>query len=887
MAEVSYDDSSYLVDGNRVWLVSGSIHYFRVPAALWRDRLLKAKRAGLNCISTYVAWNVHEPAEGQWEFSGDADVVEFVRLAGELGLYVILRPGPYICAEWDFGGLPGWLTAKGGMSYRTSNAAYMHYFDKFFRQILPRLAEHQVSRGGSIILIQNENEYRMTVMPDRLTYLEFISQLFRRAGFDIPIITCNYSTDPAVPETVECVNGWDDVVQQLKRLCCRQPSAPLLVTEFWDGGFDRWGGEHQTRGARETARRALEILGCGGQYNYYMWHGGTNFGFFGSRLGGSDTAWQTTSYDYDAPLAEGGGLTDKYYLTRLVNMQACRMGRFWAAAFMEAPSVTLHDTTSVLNVDGPLGRWAVVTNNGREEITTARISLPTGLDLDVSLEPIGAAAFPVDLHLGEAVTLDYANLMPLGLFNNEKVLVLHGPPGWEARISVNGNEMRREVPAGDEPEIIECEELTLVVVNSELAMRTWFVDETLVFGPAYVGEDLTEVVHAPRAKQYALLPPEGKLTHKKVKAAGGKSPAAPRLGMWERRGVCTEPAKRNLEWQKIDRPRDVDQLGEHHGYVWYRLEIEQARAGRRTLMLPDCEDRAVVFLNAQRLGTWGRGEGATRCPIRADFKRGRNTLVVLVDNLGRPSIGPHFGQRKGLFGHVYDAKLLRTGKFRLKGDQPFSRRIVPRHLAHMVPELQEGPIWEAALDLPMTKVLPVHLSFAGVPHHVAVLCNDRVAGFFPARGPGYGDVTLGSELKRGKNRVRLLLWGDVTPGSLEGVRFHVLNENLSQGAKWFFRPWRVPAEGGPVVGKDFPAWYVTKFKYAGGGPLFLHIVGARKGQIFINGHNAGRFWTIGPQEYYYLPECWLAPENELMLFSEDGNSPGRSGLSFRPLGPYR
>ena len=116
MASVTHDDRCFLVDGKPIWLVSGSVHYFRTPAGQWRDRLLKAKRGGLNCISTYIAWNFHEPREGQWELSGDHDVVSFVKLAGELGLYVILRPGPYICSEWDFGGLPGWLTTKQGIA---------------------------------------------------------------------------------------------------------------------------------------------------------------------------------------------------------------------------------------------------------------------------------------------------------------------------------------------------------------------------------------------------------------------------------------------------------------------------------------------------------------------------------------------------------------------------------------------------------------------------------------------------------------------------------------------------------------------------------------------------------------------------------------------------
>ena len=128
MPTVRYDDRSYSVDDRRIWLTSGSIHYFRIPADLWRDRLLKAKRAGLNCVQTYVAWNVHESLEGQWNFEGDSDVAPFVELAGEMGMYVILRPGPYICAEWDFGGLPAWLAAKSGISYRAPNATYTHFW---------------------------------------------------------------------------------------------------------------------------------------------------------------------------------------------------------------------------------------------------------------------------------------------------------------------------------------------------------------------------------------------------------------------------------------------------------------------------------------------------------------------------------------------------------------------------------------------------------------------------------------------------------------------------------------------------------------------------------------------------------------------------------------
>jgi len=886
MAKVTYDGRSLLVDGQRIWLVSGSMHYFRVPSALWRDRLLKAKRGGLNCICTYVAWNYHEPVEGQWDLSADRDLAAFVRLAEELGLYVILRPGPYISADWDFGGLASWLTTKTGVVYRTSSAAYSHYFDKYFRQMLPRLADQQISRGGNIVLIQNEDAYYMTTMPDRLNHLEFISQLFRRSGFDIPIINCNGFTDPPLPESIECVCGNEDVVQQLKRLRLRQPGAPQLVIELHTGGPDAWGQEHRRVDARQTARRAMEVLGSGSQFNYYMVHGGTNFAFWASRLGGSDAFYGTTTYDYDAPIAEGGGLTEKYYLTRLVNMLATHMGRFLAPCAAPPPSVTVHDSTAAMTLTGPTGSWAFVTNNGRDEVETARISLPDGEELTVPLGTLGAAAVPFDLQLRPGKVLDRANLTPLGFFG-EDVLVFHGPAGWQARIRINGQELCEKVPAGNEPAIHECQELQIVLIHSDLASRTWLVEETLLFGPSFVGETLEDIRHHPGAKQCALLPLGGKLTHRKAPAARPSRSSTVRLKSWKRLSVCTEPVSSALEWKPMDRPCDVDRLGIHHGYVWYRLEWPEPKARKRDLFLPDCEDRAMVYLNGSLLGTWGRGEGASRLPIPASVRRGQNVLTLLVDNLGRAGSGWRLGEAKGLFGCVYDAKALRIRRPKLRRLEKFPRRIVPRGLSHLIDSLEALPVWALDVDLTLSEVVPVHVSFTDVPYHVAALCNDQTVGFFPGNDRNFGDLTLAAGLQKGKNLLRLLMWGDVRENVVDKIRFYVLLSAISREGTWSFRPWEMPTPGGPVVGKDQPAWYASRFSYQPKEqPLFLHIAAARKGQVFINGHNAGRFWAIGPQQYYYLPECWLEENNELLLFVEEGDLPRRTRLEFRPLGPY-
>jgi beta-galactosidase len=897
LANVTYDERSYLLDGSRIWLTSGAVHYFRTPAGLWRDRLLKAKRSGLNCIETYVAWNFHEMQEGKWDFGGDRDVAGFIRLAGELGLYVILRPGPYICAEWDFGGLPAWLTTKPGIAYRTNNASFTHYYDKYFRQVLPKLAEQQVTRGGNIVLIQNENEYYMSALPEGLAYLEFISQLFRRSGFDIPIIHCNMLHDPHVPGTIQCVNSYNECIQQLKQLRTRQPKAPMMVTEFWPGWFDYWGnGEHQRRDARTCARRALEIVGCGAQINYYMWHGGTNFGFWGSRLGATSSCYQTTSYDYDAPLSEGGGLTKKYYLTKLVNMFSSNMGQFLATCSMGQAPTSVHDSTNVLNLSGANAQWAIVSNSGRDDIKTAKVSLPNGVELVVNLEAFGATAVPFNLQLTAQAVLDYSSLMPLGFFH-DKTLILHGPVGFEGAISINGSPRQVVVPAGDGRVAIETNSLLVVVINTDLAKRTWLVDNSLVLGPDFVGDTLDQISHAHGAKEYALIGPDAKITVRKIAKTPAEKLTPPRLSAWKLSSVCSEPsvpADPTITWQKIDKPKDVDTLGMYYGYVWYKVEIDSPKACTRHLAMPDCKDRATVYHNGQLLGVYGSGDGASRKLLTVQMVRGKNVLVAMLDNMGRYNFGPNLGELKGLYGHIYDAKNLHLPKLKLTRLETFAKRILPRRLIHLLPQLEKLPLWQVQITLPMKQIAPVLVGFQDVPHHVAVLCNDRVAAFLPCVGGGYNDgsVTLSAELQKGKNNLELLIWGnekgDVKDAVLDKFHFYNLSENLSADAAWSVRHWALPAaESRPARHGQNPTWLSSHFdKPASQSPLFLHLKGKGKGQIFLNGHNLGRYWLIGPQEYYYLPADYMTDDNEIMIFCESAAPPERASLEFRPAGPF-
>ena len=902
MATVTYDNRSFVLDGRRIWLISGTIHYFRVPARLWRDRLLKARRGGLNCIETYVAWNFHEPMEGKWDFTGDHDVVEFIRQAADMGLYVIIRPGPYICAEWDAGGFPSWLRTKSGLQYRTNNAIYTHYYDKYFRQILPRLAELQVSRGGNIVAIQNENEYFMTTMPDRQEYLDFITQMIRRAGFDIPILTCNWLTEPMVEGAIECNNSWDQGVSNLRRLRHMQPDTPLLTTEFWPGWFDWWGEPHHTRDDRESARRAMELVGAGSQVNYYMYHGGTNFGFWAGRSNTNDHCYITTSYDYDAPIAEGGGLTHKYYLLRLVNLLNRHMGDLLAAAIPLETATTLSGV-GTLTVAGPQGRLTVVTNNGDDSLRTTRVVLHDGRVIDVDMSHFGAVAVVDDVPLTDAHMLDYSNLMPLGFFGGN-VLVLHGLPGQAGVVSINGQELKVQVPAKNVPLHLQHQGLTLLVMPSSLAQRCWPTDGVLVIGPDFVGDTAEEVVPHHGDKQYLLMMLDSLelASRKYAPPTSARKAKPPALGAWRCVSVCEEPNGAELDWRKLDRPRDLDTLGVGQGYGWYKVKVSCPRAARKRIFLPQSDDRVLVWANGQPAGTWGRGPGAQRTPLAVELHRGENTLTFLADNMGRFNFGPHLGEPKGIWGDVFaDSRLkIAPWKSRPANNNDFSRRVVPRNQAYLLKELQEQPLMVYETTFTLSKPTAVSLRYTGLDRHVAVLCNDHPAGFFGALSGGFADIVLSSEMKEGVNRLKLLVWRGADAQQLANVHLHLLEENLTAGAKWQFRSWMVPTPPAgasrhaveikpPTASHPRPAWYACTFKAppANSPPLFLNVKGAEKGQIFLNGHDIGRYWTVGPQPCYYLPSAWLIEgANHLQLFSETGRPPKGSLLEFKPLGPY-
>ncbi|WP_369142726.1 beta-galactosidase family protein [Streptomyces sp. R44] len=317
MPDLQTDKAGFLLDGQPFRFLSGGLHYFRVHPEQWQDRLRKARLMGLNTVETYVPWNLHQPRPDRFLMDGGLDLPRFLDLAAAEGLHVLLRPGPYICAEWEGGGLPSWLLTEPDIQLRTRDPRFLAAVDDFFDRLLTPLRPYLASQGGPILAVQVENEYG--AYGDDTAYLEHIAGSLRACGVDVPLFTCDQPVDlerGALPGVLATANFGSRSADHLTALRAQRPEGPLMTTEFWIGWFDRWGARHVVRDAEDAARELDEVLATGASVNFYMFHGGTNFGFTNGANDKHTYRPTVTSYDYDAPLDEAGDPTEKYHAFR-------------------------------------------------------------------------------------------------------------------------------------------------------------------------------------------------------------------------------------------------------------------------------------------------------------------------------------------------------------------------------------------------------------------------------------------------------------------------------------------------------------------------------------------------------------------------------------------
>ena len=710
-SEWSYDRHSFMWNGQRVFLNSATIHYFRMPREEWREVLLKAKLAGMNCIDTYFAWNVHEPEEGLWRFDGDRDCGAFLDLCAELGMWVIARPGPFICAEWDFGGFPYWLETKPNVKFRENNETYLHHVDLYFDRIVPIIRERQVSAGGSVILVQVENEYGYlkddAAASDHMNVLR--DGLLRR-GIDVPLITCVGGAEG----TIEGANFWSGADGHYAKLRAKQPDTPKMVTEFWTGWFENWGGPSAIqKTAPLLEKRLMEILRAGYTgISHYMFYGGTNFGGYGGRTVGSSDIFMVTSYDYDAPLNEYGRVTPKYAVTKKWSYFVNAFGAF----LMESEEIPEAENgvryPSGISVRGRRsgGQTVWFLESHLDERQTLPITLEEGRTLPVALGPGQIVPVFDRIRIAEDVFLT-GGVWIAGneIVNGERTLFIVGDTGQRSVVELEAPSLRvisssmqlllDHDPGSDvrrldlfhfhEPGTVRLEAggvpLRIIVLDSKSMDRTWRMEgadqEQLRYA---IGLDDVDILPSGQVKGMISDPdrsimllggwPGGEQmltgrqfihrdaaaessctedTHHNHAAKGTHHEQLPTLPMPPRLSESPDVSRVLLEavgQSPSGQPEHFAKYGQDYGYLLYECDFHSETGGTRNLILPDLQDTARIYLGGAEQALV-RQVGAAAIQVRT--LEGTNRLQILIQHMGRLNFSPHLGECKGLAGPVY------------------------------------------------------------------------------------------------------------------------------------------------------------------------------------------------------------------------------------------
>ena len=385
----------FLYDGQPLVIRSGEMHFARIPREYWRQRLEMVRALGCNTVCAYLFWNQHEPREGEFDFAGEQDVAEYCRLAHEVGLHVILRPGPYSCAEWEFGGFPWWLLKSAGIELRTRNPRYLAAVKSYLAAIGKQLAPLQVTHGGPILMVQVENEYGS--YGDDKEYIGAVRDALVAAGFDVPLFTCDGPSQlprDTRPEIFSVVNFGGDPASSFDALRKVRPEGPLMCGEYYPGWFDSWGSSHHTGSTEGVLKDLGWMLEQRASFSIYMIHGGTSFGLTAganaSPSANSETFRpQTTSYDYDAPIDEAGRPTSKFYAMRLLFQRFLAPGELLPEipspiGIVKTPEIALTECAPLFDELGALRTSA-------KPLAMEALDQPQGITVYRTLVPAGAA----------------------------------------------------------------------------------------------------------------------------------------------------------------------------------------------------------------------------------------------------------------------------------------------------------------------------------------------------------------------------------------------------------------------------------------------------------------------------------------------------------------
>jgi len=699
---IDYDSRGFLINGKRTFIVSAGIEYARVPGGLWRDRLLRLKRGGFNAVEIYTFWNYHEPKEGDFDFSGDHDLNAFLKLVKDMGMYAIVRVGPYYCGEWNFGGYPIWLKFKPGLRVREDNPQFLAAADNFFDKLIPIVTKNQINHGGSVILVQLENEHNAgwgDIVPN---------------GYFRHLIDKTVSLGLQVPYFFSGLHPGNDPAGNISSLDDPKRPNPWFSAEYWSVWFSNYGPQPQDSTIYD--RRTWKIIAHGGNgYNVYMAHGGTNFAYNNDR----DMA---ASYDYGAAVGQAGDLRPIYYGFK----RAAWFARSFQEILANSQDATNDYKSLVTNTDvivtarySPAGTIAFLDNPGLNPVET-QLNTPAAIHIP-ALPKIRLAAGEIvpivqnytltrDVKIAWAPSRIYS-IIPQG---NTTTLLIYGVPDSPASLYFNvptetkvtqGKqnfhtlspgilEFSGQIPSSAPAEYIfeaNGQRIRIITVSDILAQRSWFIEtegqNNIVIGPSFAADENIKDKRLSLVTERAwentinlpvwIYKPMGAPVMWNQKSTVGKHITEITLQPWQIKNA-SEPALPeydDLGWKLSDEPLQMGADGDISANAWYRTKVKVPETGKYTLHLKNVRERAALFLDGKRIDT-GKVFNKT---MDIDLKAGvTHTLAIFTAHNGRNKQLFYTGaidsvDAKGLTGEVTLKKsdgsrpLIYIGQWRMKG----------------------------------------------------------------------------------------------------------------------------------------------------------------------------------------------------------------------------
>ncbi len=932
-SSINFDGRGFLVHGKRTFIASGGMEYTRIPRALWRDRLLRLKRAGFNCVEIYTFWNAHEPRPNEFDFTGDLDLDAFLKTVQSLGLYAIVRVGPYVCAEWDSGGYPVWLRFVPGLRVREDNAPFLAAVDRYWDKLMPIVAANQINRGGPVILVQLENEHPLgwgKVLPN--AYFVHLRDKAVALGLQVPYFFSglHHSSDPAGD------SPWSS----------KGRKSPWMSTEFWSLWYDRYGATDADADTYE--RRFWKVLAYGGNgLNIYMFHGGSNFGF-------TNDDEDTASYDYGAAIGQMGDLRPTYYRFK----RAALFARSFQDILENSDNAT--DTYKTAATDPDIRVTARKSPSG----TILFLDNPSKKDVKTQVKEADGSLFPlqpITVKSGKIVPIvrDFPLLPGVVLERATPLLAVVRGGGITTVVTAGTiNDMaevrfRLAKPATDVHSLytdfrrtkgkvtVRCP-LSEVIINCTFRVGgqtirvlgsdtfageyTWFLDKNIVVNGDYISEASVvkgklhvteETWSVPLSRPLMLFKSD-----RTAVAFLDTDEGASTLGPLERSPTGWETRSGSLEagvsyedaaWKPSTDPLPMGADGDASAYAWYRSTLTIPKAGSYTLHFTDGGDRASVFIDGKHVVS-----GAVKAGVPLTLPAGTYTLAVLTTHYGRSKLFNYLGpidavDAKGLRGPVTlnagTGQEAEIKSWRVQAEADADHALPPTNTTGAGwadgttgPDVfhgRHGFAWYLA-PLPASTIPAAgglrRLRFENVDDNATVFLNGKRLAAHEGWGTPF-DVPLDAAAwnEAGPNTLAVLVENTDQGGGIQGK---VMLQTVSREDEIAVTGWKMHgglgapdaltgwASGSDATADGAPAFYRARFPtlpshdaegrsiYGWRVVLRVETEGLSHGFMWLNGHNLGRYPEKTAVKGLYLPECWLRPSgNELVIYDEEGRSP--------------